>query len=58
MSEKKIYYHLQPIYLKKIPGPSKTKEYYQSYLKKRQRNGEAIKNNCSTTKNCRKLRHC
>ena len=42
-----------------MPDPSNTKEYYQSYLKrKKQKIGETIKNNYSTSKNYRKPKYC
>ena len=44
---------------KKIPDHSNTKEYHQSYLKKKKdKIGKTIKNNCSVIKNVRKPKHC
>lgn len=43
---------------RKIPDPSNTKGYYQSYLKKKTRIGKTIKNSFSRTKNFKKPKHC
>ena len=42
-----------------MPNPSNTKEYHESYLKKKkQKIDEKFKSNCSTNKNYRKSKHC
>ena len=43
--------------IEKNNNPSNSKEYYQSYLKKK-KIVKRIKNNCSATSNLRKPRYC
>ena len=43
----------------KMPSPSNTKQYYNSYLKrKKHKISKTNKNNYSSTKGYRKLKHC
>ena len=57
--KKKDLFSFTTTLIEKIPDPNKTKEHYQSYLKKKTKKiSKTIENNCSTTEKYRKPKHC
>ena len=59
MFEKSIFVAACNQINRKKAEPNNTKEYYESYLKrKKYKTVQAIKNNCFSTKNYRKSKHC